>query len=126
MIKAIEEVKEDGDTLGGVITCVVKNVPAGLGEPVFHKLQADLAGAMMGINAVKGFEIGSGFEGAKLKGSQHNDRFTAEIDPNGHPRFRTITNHSGGIQGGISNGSDIVFHVAFKPVCHPATTTGNR
>jgi chorismate synthase len=116
MIKAIEAVKKDGDTLGGVITCVVKNVPAGLGEPVFHKLQADLAGAMMGINAVKGFEIGSGFEGVKLKGSQHNDRFTAEIDPNGHPRFRTITNHSGGIQGGISNGSDIVFHVAFKPV----------
>lgn len=116
MIQLIEDTKKKGDTVGGVITCLVRNVPSGLGEPVYHKLQADLASAMMGINAAKGFEIGSGFSGTLLHGSEHNDRITADIDPQGHPRFRTITNHSGGIQGGISNGSDILFRVAFKPV----------
>lgn len=116
MIALIEETKKKGDTVGGVITCIARNVPPGLGEPIYHKLQADLAAAMMGINAVKGFELGSGFSGTTLYGSEHNDRFTAEIDPHGHPRFRTLTNNSGGIQGGISNGSDLLFRVAFKPV----------
>ncbi len=116
MIQLIEKVRDEGDTVGGVITCVVRNVPAGLGEPVFHKLQADLAAAMLSINAAKGFEIGSGFKGTEMRGSYHNDQFIAEVNPSGHPRFRTQTNHSGGIQGGISNGADIVFNVGFKPV----------
>ncbi|MBL7923853.1 MAG: chorismate synthase [Bacteroidia bacterium] len=116
MIQLIEKVRDEGDTVGGIITCVAFGAPAGLGEPVFHKLQADLAGAMLSINAAKGFEIGSGFKGTEMRGSQHNDQFAAEVDPAGHPRFRTLTNHSGGIQGGISNGADIVFRVAFKPV----------
>ena len=116
MIQLIDETRKKGDTVGGIVTCIARNVPAGLGEPIYHKLQADLASAMMGINAVKGFELGSGFAGTTLFGSEHNDRFAADIDPHGHPRFRTITNHSGGIQGGISNGSDICFKVAFKPV----------
>ena len=116
MIALIEEVRAKGDTIGGTITCVATQVPVGLGEPVFHKLQADLAAAVMSINAAKGFEIGSGFKGAEMHGSQHNDKFLAEVSPTGHPRFRTLTNHSGGIQGGISNGADIVFNVAFKPV----------
>lgn len=111
MIQRIEEVKKDGDTVGGVITGVIRNCPVGLGEPVFHKLQADLASAMMGINAVKGFEIGSGFRSATLKGSEHNDSFAVE-----EGRMVTATNNSGGIQGGISNGMDIIFRVAFKPV----------
>lgn len=110
MIALIERAKADGDSLGGCITCVVKNTPAGLGEPVFDKLQADLAKAMLTINATKGFEYGSGFAGTKLKGSQHNDSFTTE---NG--KISTATNHSGGIQGGISNGMDIYCKVAFKP-----------
>jgi chorismate synthase len=104
----IKEIKKQGDTVGGVITCVIQNVPLGLGEPVFDKLHADLGKAMLSINAVKGFEFGSGFEGAKMKGSQHNDLYNA----NG----TTKTNLSGGIQGGISNGMDIYFRVAFKPV----------
>jgi len=104
----ILKIRKEGDTIGGVITCVVQNVPIGLGEPIFNKLQAQLANAMFCINAVKGFEYGSGFEGTKLKGSQHNDVFL----PNG----TTETNFSGGIQGGISNGMDIYFKVAFKPV----------
>jgi chorismate synthase len=117
MIAKIEEVKKDGDTLGGVITCVVKNVPAGLGEPVFDKLHADLAKAMMSINAVHGFEYGSGFAGAAMHGSIHNDSFI----PNSESKEKgtvglTVTNHSGGILGGISNGMDIYFRVAFKPV----------
>ena len=116
MLALIEKTRDAGDTVGGVITCVATKVPSGLGEPVFNKLQADLAAAMMSINAAKGFEIGSGFEGTKLLGSTFNDAFTAEIDPKGHPRFKTITNHSGGVQGGISNGADIVFNVAFKAV----------
>jgi chorismate synthase len=111
MIEFIEKVKKNGDTVGGLVTCVIKNVPAGLGEPVFDKLHAQLAYAMMGINAVKGFEYGSGFQGATLLGSQHNDEFYNE---NG--TISTKTNFSGGIQGGISNGQDIYFNVAFKPV----------
>lgn len=116
MIALIEKVRDEGDTLGGIITCVAQHVPSGLGEPVFHKLQADLAGAMMSINATRGFEIGSGFSGTEMRGSVHNDKYMAEVDAAGHPRFRTMTNYSGGIQGGISNGSDIVFRVGFKPV----------
>ncbi len=104
----IKAIKKDGDTIGGVITCVAKNVPIGLGEPVFDKLHAELGKAMLSINAVKGFEYGSGFEGVKMKGSAHNDGFNTDGS--------TITNHSGGIQGGISNGMDIYFNVAFKPV----------
>jgi len=111
MILRIEEAGRDHDTVGGVITCVAKGVPAGLGEPVFNKLHADLGFAMLGINAVKGFEYGSGFEGTKLSGSQHNDVFIQTGSG-----IRTKTNHSGGIQGGISNGEDIYFNVAFKPI----------
>ncbi len=110
MIALIEEAKADGDSLGGCITCVIKNTPAGWGEPVFDKLQADLAKAMLTINATKGFEYGSGFAGTKLKGSQHNDSFT-----NDNGKISTATNHSGGIQGGISNGMDIYCKIAFKP-----------
>ncbi len=107
-IKAIEKVKKEKDTLGGAITCVIKGVPAGWGEPIFDKLHADLGKAMLSINAVKGFEVGSGFASVQMKGSQHNDRFTKE--------GKTATNYSGGIQGGISNGEDIYFKIAFKPV----------
>lgn len=117
MIALIEEAKAEGDSLGGCITCVVKGVPAGLGEPVFDKLQADLAKAILTINATKGFEYGSGFEGTKLKGSEHNDSF---ITDNG--KVTTTTNHSGGIQGGISNGTDIYCKVAFKPTATIAKT----
>ena len=108
MLALIEEMRDAGDTLGGVITCVVRGVPAGWGEPVFDKLHADLGKAMLSINAVKGFEIGSGFAGVAKKGSEQNDSFSSG--------FGTTTNNSGGIQGGISNGQDIVFRVAFKPV----------
>ena len=111
MIKKIEQVKKDGDTIGGIISCLAQNVPVGLGEPVFDKLHADLGKAMLGINAVKGFEIGSGFEGVKMKGSEHNDLYYKE-----GKNIRTKTNNSGGIQGGISDGEDIFFRVAFKPV----------
>lgn len=104
----IKQVRKDGDTVGGVITCVAKNVPIGLGEPVFDKLHAVLGQAMLSINAVKGFEYGSGFKGATLRGSAHNDLFNED--------GTTKTNNSGGIQGGISNGMDIYFNVAFKPV----------
>lgn len=108
MEKLIKEVKKQGDTIGGTITCVLQNVPIGLGEPVFDKLHADLGKAMLSINAVKGFEYGSGFCGAQMKGSEHNDLFNTD--------GTTKTNLSGGIQGGISNGMDIYFRVAFKPV----------
>ncbi|OIQ28537.1 MAG: chorismate synthase [Bacteroidetes bacterium MedPE-SWsnd-G2] len=108
MIEKIKAIRKEGDTIGGTVTCVIKNVPVGLGEPVFDKLHAELGKAMLSINAVKGFEYGSGFCGAKMKGSEHNDIFNV----NGS----TITNLSGGIQGGISNGMDIYFRVAFKPV----------
>jgi len=111
MIALIDQVRLNRDTIGGVITCVVKNTPVGLGEPVFDKLHAELGKAMLSINAVKGFEYGSGFEGVKLLGSQHNDEFVNEGG-----KIKTKTNHSGGIQGGISNGEDIYFNVAFKPV----------
>mgnify|MGYP000957527344 FL=1 len=108
MIQRIQEIKKQGDTIGGTITCVIQNVPVGLGEPIFDKLHAQLGKAMLSINAVKGFEYGSGFCGAKMKGSEHNDLFNAD--------GKTQTNLSGGIQGGISNGMDIYFRVAFKPV----------
>ena len=111
MISLIEKTAKRGDTLGGIIKCVIQNSPVGLGEPVFDKLHADLAKAMMSINAVKGFEIGSGFEAARMQGSSHNDLFEM-IDG----EITTVTNFSGGIQGGISNGNDIYFNVAFKPV----------
>jgi len=111
MITAIEEVKKQGDTIGGVVSCVIKNTPIGLGEPVFQKLHAQLGAAMLGINAVKGFEIGSGFLGTEMRGSQHNDIFELVND-----KIVTKTNNSGGVQGGISNGQDIYFKVAFKPV----------
>ena len=108
MISKIKEIRKEGNTIGGTITCVIKNLPAGIGEPVFGKLQAELAKAMMNINAAKGFEYGSGFCGAKMTGKEHNDLFNKD--------FSTKTNLSGGIQGGISNGMDIYFRVAFKPV----------
>ncbi|MFT4601794.1 MAG: chorismate synthase [Arenicella sp.] len=110
MIAAIKTARKEGDSLGGQIHCVVKGMPVGMGEPVFDRLNADLAKAMFSINAVKGFELGSGFEGSKLRGSEHNDEFRIEND-----QIRTTTNNSGGIQGGISNGEDIYFNVAFKP-----------
>lgn len=108
MIEKIKTIRKEGDTIGGTVSCIIKNVPVGLGEPVFDRLHAQLGKAMLSINAVKGFEYGSGFEGVKMKGSAHNDAFNT----NG----TTKTNHSGGIQGGISNGMDIYFRVAFKPV----------
>jgi chorismate synthase len=111
MIALIDEVRLARDTIGGIVTGVIKNSPVGLGEPVFDKLHAELGKAMLSINAVKGFEYGSGFKGVKLRGSQHNDEFVKEGG-----RIRTKTNHSGGVQGGISNGEDIYFNVAFKPV----------
>jgi chorismate synthase len=107
----LQSLKQEGDTSGGVISCIIRGVPAGIGDPVFGKLHSTLAHAMMSIPAVRGFEVGSGFRAAVMKGSQHNDVWTNE---NG--RFITRTNHSGGIQGGISNGMDITFQVAFKPV----------
>jgi chorismate synthase len=111
MVQLITQVKAEGDTIGGVITCVVKGCPAGLGEPEFGKLHAALGAAMLSINAVKGFEYGEGFEGAAGRGSEQNDVFV-----NDYGKIKTLTNHSGGIQGGISNGEDIYFRVAFKPV----------
>ena len=110
MIELIEETRKDGDSLGGVVECVSRNVPTGLGDPVFDKLEADLAKALMSLPASKGFEIGSGFGGTLLTGSQHNDLFY-----NAGDRIRTRTNRSGGVQGGISNGEDIHLKVAFKP-----------
>lgn len=104
----IKQIRKEGDTIGGIVTCVIKNVPVGLGEPVFDKLHAELGKAMLSINAVKGFEYGSGFEGTSMKGSAHNDLFNTD--------GTTKTNQSGGVQGGISNGMDIYFRVAFKPV----------
>ncbi|PKH50751.1 chorismate synthase [Tenacibaculum sp. Bg11-29] len=108
MIDKIHEIRKAGDTIGGTVTCVLQNVPVGLGEPIFHKLHAELGKAMLSINAVKGFEFGSGFCGAKMQGSEHNDIFNED--------GTTQSNLSGGIQGGISNGMDIYFRVAFKPV----------
>ncbi len=111
MIKHIEEINREGDSCGGVVECVVTNPPVGLGMPVFDKLEADLAKAVMSLPASKGFEVGSGFAGTFAKGSEHNDAFL----PSQGDRFRTATNNSGGIQGGISNGEPIVIRVAFKP-----------
>ena len=108
MISKIKEIKKEGNTIGGTITCVIRNLPVGIGEPVFGKLQAELAKAMLNINACKGFEYGSGFCGARMTGKDHNDLFNED--------FSTKTNLSGGIQGGISNGMDVYFRVAFKPV----------
>lgn len=113
MMTAIQAARDDKDSLGGVVSCVCRNVPVGLGEPVFDKLEAQLARAMLSIPATKGFEIGSGFAGTRMRGSQHNDPFTQKKD-----RLGTLSNNSGGIQGGISNGEAIWFRVAFKP---PAT-----
>lgn len=104
----IKEVRKDGDTVGGTVSCVIENLPIGLGEPAFDKLHAELGKAMLSINAVKGFEYGSGFSGTSMRGSEHNDLYNSD--------GTTQTNHSGGIQGGISNGMDIYFKVAFKPV----------
>lgn len=111
MFDYIDTIRKEQDTVGGVVTGVIKGVPVGLGEPVFDKLHAVLGAAMLGINAVKGFEYGSGFEGVRQRGSEHNDAFFVE-----EGKVRTRTNHSGGVQGGISNGEDIYFNVAFKPV----------
>ena len=112
MIELIKEIKKDGDTIGGLVSCFITGVPVGLGEPVFDKLHADLGKAMLSINAAKGFEYGSGFAGTELRGSEHNDAFYKDE----HNQIKTKTNHSGGVQGGISNGMDIYFNVAFKPV----------
>jgi chorismate synthase len=110
MIARIEEARAAGDSLGGVIEAVVRQAPRGLGEPVFDKLEADLAKAMLSLPATKGFEIGSGFKAAAMKGSEHNDPFEMR-----EGEVRTTSNHSGGVQGGISNGENIIFRVAFKP-----------
>ncbi len=138
MILLIKKIRKEGDTIGGVVTCVISGCPPGLGEPVFDKLQADLGKAMLSINAAKGFEYGSGFAGVKMRGSEHNDLFTVDgtrstvdggrltVDDTPSTVHRqpstvnrqpsTVSNYSGGIQGGISNGMDIYFRVAFKPV----------
>ena len=108
MIEEIKKARKSGDTLGGIIKCIISNMPIGLGEPIFNKLHSELGRAMLSINAVKGFEYGSGFKGTKMKGSEHNDIIKKDET--------TKTNYSGGIQGGISNGMDIYFNVAFKPV----------
>jgi chorismate synthase len=110
MIERIKEVRSQGDSIGGTIECVIRGVPPALGEPVFDKLEADLAKAMMSLPATKGFEIGSGFAGTRLTGSEHNDAFVVE-----EGRVQTLTNRSGGIQGGISNGEHIFLRIAFKP-----------
>ncbi len=120
MIELIKQVRSEGNSVGGVVECVIRGCPAGLGEPVFDKLEADLAKAMLSLPATKGFEIGSGFEGTRLTGLEHNDHFRMD-----HGMVRTRTNRSGGIQGGISNGEPILFRVAFKPtatVMHPQPT----
>ena len=123
MITAVEAARKDGDSLGGIVTCAVRGCPAGWGEPVFDRLEADLAKAMMSLPASKGFEIGTGFAGTDLRGSEHNDEFYIDMGAAGtgppHPldmgRVRTRTNRSGGVQGGITNGETIYFRVAFKP-----------
>ena len=120
MVSAVTSSRAASDSLGGVVSCVCRNVPAGWGEPVFDKLEALLAHAMLSIPSTKGFEVGSGFEGASMAGSAHNDMFEMRDG-----RLRTATNNSGGIQGGISNGEDVFFRVAFKPpatIAQPQTT----
>lgn len=128
MIDLIDQIRRDKDSLGGVVECVARNVPKGLGEPVFDKLEADLAKAVMSLPATKGFEIGSGFAGTVLTGSEHNDEFYTDEEGN----IRTVTNRSGGVQGGISNGENIIIRVAFKPTAtigkeqHTVTNTGEE
>jgi len=124
MIRRIEEVRAKGDSVGGVVRCRIRGLPAGLGEPVFDRLEADLAKAMLSLPASKGFEVGSGFAGTLLKGSEHNDAFVPK-----EGRIGTLTNRSGGIQGGISNGEEVFFNVAFKPVATimiPQATVDNE
>jgi chorismate synthase len=124
MIARIKQARSAGDSVGGIITCRIRGVPVGLGEPVFDRLEADLAKAMLSLPATKGFEIGSGFAGASLKGSEHNDAFRIR-----ERRVRTATNRSGGVQGGISNGEEICFNVAFKPtatILQPQLTVDRR
>ncbi len=116
MISHIETVRKQGDTVGGIVSCVVKGTPVGLGEPVFDKLHAELGKAMLSINAVKGFEYGEGFNSTNFKGSELNDVFISDTQTKNNNKLSTLTNRSGGIQGGISNGEDIYFNVAFKPV----------
>lgn len=111
MIALIREIREQGDSIGGVVSCVIEGLPVGLGEPVFDRFQARLAQAMMSINAAKGFEYGMGFAAAAMRGSEHNDPFVMK-----EGKVRTATNYSGGIQGGVTNGEDVYFRVAFKPV----------
>jgi len=113
MIELIDNIRKAGDTIGGKVSCIIRNCPVGLGEPVFDKLHADLGKAMLSINAVHGFDYGSGFAGSEMRGSEHNDLFAPKSDTK---NVSTTTNFSGGIQGGISNGMDITFRVAFKPV----------
>ena len=115
MVSYIEDIRKEGDTIGGIVSCVINGTPIGLGEPVFDKLHADLGKAMLSINAVKGFEYGEGFNSINFKGSKLNDSFVTLSGVEGC-KTSTKTNHSGGIQGGISNGQDIYFNVAFKPV----------
>jgi chorismate synthase len=116
MISHIETIRKQGDTVGGIVSCVIKGTPVGLGEPVFDKLHAELGKAMLSINAVKGFEYGEGFNSVNFKGSELNDIFISNAQTTNNDKQKTLTNHSGGIQGGISNGEDIYFNVAFKPV----------
>lgn len=116
MIDLIDHTRKEGDTIGGKVSCVIRNCPIGLGEPVFDKLHADLGKAMLSINAVHGFEYGSGFTGSEMKGSEHNDIIVPNPAGSEQESFKTLTNFSGGIQGGISNGMEIFFKVAFKPV----------
>ncbi len=116
MVSYIEDIRKEGDTIGGIVSCVIKGTPIGLGEPVFDKLHADLGKAMLSINAVKGFEYGEGFNSINFKGSELNDNFVSSSEVENNKKITTSTNHSGGIQGGISNGQDINFKVAFKPV----------
>lgn len=111
MFSYIDSIRKEGNTIGGVISCIIENMPIGLGEPVFDRLEADLAKAMLSINASKGFEIGSGFAGTSKKGSEHNDPFVTK-----NQKISTSTNNSGGVQGGISNGENIYFNTAFKPI----------
>ena len=116
MIDLIDTIRKEGDTVGGKVSCVIRNCPVGLGDPVFDKLHADLGKAMLSINAVHGFEYGSGFAGSEMKGSEHNDIIVPVSRKKAKEHFKTLTNFSGGIQGGISNGMEIFFTVAFKPV----------
>ncbi len=116
MVSYIEDIRKEGDTIGGIVSCVIKGTPIGLGEPVFDKLHADLGKAMLSINAVKGFEYGEGFNSINFKGSELNDNFVSSSEVENNKKITTSTNHSGGIQGGISSGQDIYFNVAFKPV----------